>query len=58
MLSAMGLKYKEDQLEKALDENNRALCDLLSCLGENGRKRISLFIEKAVDNGANHTGNV
>lgn len=51
MLSVMTIEFKEYQLEKAIEENNQALCDLLHCLGETGKERISLFIEKAGGDG-------
>lgn len=51
MLSAMALQEKETRLEQALEDNRQALCDLLNCLGAMGKKRVTLFIEKAGGDG-------
>lgn len=35
----------------AVQENSKALCELLECLGVTAKPRISLFIEKAGEDG-------
>lgn len=51
MLNAMTLENDKNRLEKAMEENNKALFELLDCLGQTGKRRISLFIERTGEDG-------
>lgn len=58
------MKYSPDiqeavrKTDLAVQENTRALRELLECLGATAKTRISMFIEKAGDDGKGNTGRV
>lgn len=61
MLNAMALQRKENKLEETLQENckvTQEIVDILEGIASRGRKRISLFIDKAGEDGETDTGRV
>lgn len=58
MMDSPEIKRAVIETDMALQENRRALRELLECLGVTATPRISLFIEKAGDDGQMDTRRV
>lgn len=61
MMAVMALREKERQADQMVKEHHELAKEILECLrgvGKTAKPRISLFIDKAGENGETDTGRV